>query len=73
MEYAEQQVFEVLVTRDHARKVLEVSCELLQLHHVVRLYIVPAPNKLIECLLLRLLARYHLRVSPSIEHLPQLF
>lgn len=73
VEYAEQQVLEVLVPWNHAGKVLEVSSELLQLHHIIRLDVVPAPNKLVECLLLRLLVSYHFRVSLSVEYLANLF
>lgn len=52
VEYAQQQVLEVLVSRNHAGQVLEVGCELLQLHHIVRFDVIPAPNKLVERLLL---------------------
>lgn len=72
MEYAEQKILEVLISGNHARKILKVSCKLLQLDEVVRLYVVPTPYKLIESLLLCLLACYDLWMSLSVEHLSQL-
>lgn len=62
----------MLVARDHAGEVFEVGRELLQLHHVVGLDVVPTPDELVEGLLLCLLIGYHLGVSLCVEHLPQL-
>lgn len=72
MEDAEQQVLEMLISGDHAGEILEVGRELLQLHHIVRLDVVPTPHELVERLLLALLVRQHFGVSLRVVHLPQL-
>lgn len=73
MEDAEQEILEVVIARDHAGEVFEVSSKLLQFHIVVRLDVVPTPHKLVECFLLALLASQHLRMPPGIIGLPQFF
>lgn len=72
MEYTEQQVLEVLITRDHTGQIFKVGGKLLQLNEVVRFYVVPTPNELIERLLLCLFVRYHLWVSLGVKDLSQL-
>ena len=62
----------MVVARDHARQVLEVRRELLELDHVVWLNVVPAPHELVEGLLLTLLASQHLRMPLRIVRLAHL-
>ena len=62
----------MVVARDHARQVLEVRRELLELDHVVWLNVVPAPHELIEGLLLTLLASQHLGMPLRIVRLAHL-
>lgn len=69
VEYAEQQVFEVVVAGDHAGEVLEVGGELLQFDSIVGLDVVPAPYELIECLLLGLLCSKHFGMALCIVDL----
>lgn len=62
----------MIVARDHARQVLEVRSELLELDHVIWLYVVPTPYELVEGLLLALLASQHLRMPLRIIDLAHL-
>jgi hypothetical protein len=45
----------MVISWDHAGKVLEIGRELLELNYVVRFYVVPTPDELVEGLLLALL------------------
>ncbi len=62
----------MVVPRNHAGQVLEVCCELLQLNHIVRLYVVPTPYELVEGLLFRFFVGQHLRVSLCVIDLTHL-
>lgn len=70
VEDAQQQILEVFVSGDHAREVLKVRCELLKLHFVVGLYVVPAPYELSKSLFFLFFVGQHFRVSLSIKDLP---
>ena len=52
VEYAQKEVIEMLVSGDHARKILEICGEFLQLNEVVRFDVVPTPDKLSKGLFL---------------------
>ena len=69
MEYAEQKILKVLIPWNHAGKVFKISCKLFQLNKIVRFYVVPTPYKLVERLLLCLLASYDLWMPLSIKDL----
>ena len=72
VEYAQQKILEVLVSGNHARKILEICSELLQLHTVVRFNVVPTPHKLVKGLLLVFAICQYFRMLLGIKGLTKL-
>lgn len=73
MEDAQKQILKVLVARDHARQVLEVGSKFLKFDYIVWFYVVPTPNKFIECLFLALPVGQNFRVLFGIKIFSKLF
>ena len=71
MKYAEQQILEVVISRDHTRKILKICGKLLEFDAIIRLDVVPTPHKLIKRLLLALPVGRNLRMPPCIVDLAQ--
>jgi hypothetical protein len=62
----------MIVPRNKARQVLEVGSKLFKLNGIVRLDVVPTPNKLIESFFLTFFLRYYFWMSSGIIDFTQL-
>jgi hypothetical protein len=72
MEYTQKQVLEMVVSWNHAGKVLKIGCKFLKLNDVIRFNVIPAPYEFIESLFLCLFVSEHFRMSLGVIYLTHL-